>query len=218
MSFWQLEGVRFAYPAGPEVLAGVDLQVGAGERVVLAGANGSGKTTLGRLLVGMLKPSAGRLRLEGRDLAGWTLPQVGRRVGYLFQDPQRQLFTGSVLEEVSFGLRFAGHDPATSRQRALEMLSYMGLDHVLERFPFNLSRGEQQRLAMAAVLVLEPSFLLLDEPATGLDREQKRRFCQLLERITRRGTGFILISHDRELVEMLEIDRILRLREGRLGA
>ncbi len=217
MSFWSLNGVGFRYKDGADVLTDVNLEIFPGENAAVIGPNGSGKTTLGKLMVGVLKPTAGSVTLDGRDISDWSLPEIGRRVGYLFQNPERQLFTGSVLDEVSFGLKHSGIDPGIAREQSLEMLEYMGLDDALDRFPFNLSRGEKQRLAMAAVMVLQPRFLLLDEPTTGLDRAHKKAFCGLLSRVSERGTGWILITHDEELLEMARPARILRVEEGRVA-
>ncbi len=217
MSFWSLSGVGFRYREGGDVLTDVNLEIAPGENAALIGPNGSGKTTLGKLMVGVLKPTAGSVILHGRGISEWSLPEVGRQVGYLFQNPERQLFTGSVLDEVSFGLKHSGTDPETARGKSLEMLEYMGLDHALERFPFNLSRGEKQRLAMAAVMVLQPGFLLLDEPTTGLDRAHRKAFCALLSRVFESGTGWILITHDEELLDMARPARILRVEEGRVA-
>ena len=221
MSFWALEEISFGYEgAAGEVFSGVSLSIPRGQAVGLVGPNGSGKTTLGKILVGLLTPSSGRVLLEGEDVAKMPLARVGARVGYVFQNPERQFFTASVAEEVAFGLRFRDGSGSGVAGRVEEMLDYFDLSHRREAFPFNLSRGEKQRLALASILVLEPAYVILDEPTTGLDPGRKERFCLLLERVRARGTGYLLISHDRELISQMTNRRLVmeggRVRESAL--
>ena len=143
-----------------ELLHSLSFTIEEGEAVALMGPNGSGKTTLGKLLVGILKPSAGQILLEGSDLAELSLAEIGAKVGYIFQNPEKQIFTPSVEEEIAFGLRFRGYDEAETRRRVNDMLAYFELTHCAGQFPYNLSQGEKQRY-IAAVLALEPRFIIL---------------------------------------------------------
>ncbi|HOB87126.1 MAG TPA: ABC transporter ATP-binding protein, partial [Bacillota bacterium] len=145
----------------------------------------------------------------------YSLADIGARVGYLFQNPEKQIFSPSVKEEIAFGLNFRGFDPALVERRVEEMLDYFELKHCAHQFPFNLSQGEKQRLAIAAVLALEPSFVVFDEPTTGLDQRRKERFAALLQKIKARGAGYILISHDREFSSAC-CERRLHLKEGKI--
>lgn len=215
MAFWQVENLHFAYPRRETLLEGLSFRIGAGETVALTGPNGSGKTTLGKLLVGILKPAAGRILLEGKDLAGYSLGEIGARIGYLFQNPERQIFTPAVREEIAFGLRFRGYPAAAVERRVEEMLDYFELNHCAGQFPFNLSQGEKQRLAIAAVLALEPRFVIFDEPTTGLDMRRKAKFAALLHKIKAGGAGYILITHDRAFSADC-CARRLHLEEGKL--
>jgi energy-coupling factor transport system ATP-binding protein len=178
------------------------------------GSNGSGKTTLGKVIMGMLTPTAGTVRLEGRPIQDYPLAQRGRRIGYVFQNPERQLFAATVADEIGFALKYRGLAPETIQERVAELLALMELDRYARTFPYNLSHGEKQRLALAAVLALEPEFIILDEPSTGLDWARKRRLATVLARV-RRQVGYIIISHDGGFCREL-CDAALTLKGGRL--
>ena len=156
-AFIELEQVSFAWPQGREVLKGVDLALDRRDTLALMGSNGSGKTTLGKVIMGMLTPTAGTVRLEGRPIQDYPLAQRGRRIGYVFQNPERQLFAATVADEIGFALKYRGLAPETIQERVAELLALMELDRYARTFPYNLSHGEKQRLALAAVLALEPS-------------------------------------------------------------
>jgi energy-coupling factor transport system ATP-binding protein len=171
----------------------------------LTGENGCGKTTLARIIVGILKPEAGMITLGGNDLSELSLTQTGRRIGYVMQEPSRQIFSLSIWEEVMYGLGNmvdAGElerEPAEERARKyLELFDLAGRE---EEFPFSLSKGEQQRLVLASVLAMEPEFLILDEPTSALDRGRKDALAERLRELacsTEKQRGIIVISHDRD--------------------
>lgn len=197
------------------MLAAIDLSIKAADTVALLGANGSGKTTLGKLIMGLLKPTAGQVLLAGRPIDSYSLGARGRRLGYVLQNPERQLFTPTVSEEIAFGLRYRGLAAEAVAERVAEMLALFELTAYAATFPFNLSRGEQQRLALAAIMALQPEFIILDEPFTGLDWLRKQRLAAILERVQRQGVGYLLISHDQDLCARL-CGRKLSLAGGRL--
>lgn len=213
-AFIQLEQVSFAWPQGREVLRGIDLALDRRDTVALMGSNGSGKTTLGKVIMGILQPTAGTVRLEGRPIQEYPLAQRGRRIGYVFQNPERQLFAATVADEVGFALKFRGLAPQAIQERVAEILALMELERYAQTFPYNLSQGEKQRLALAAVLALEPEFIILDEPSTGLDWARKRQLAAILERI-RQQVGYIIISHDYGFCQGL-CEKTLTLKGGRL--
>ena len=187
--FLELEQVSFAWPQGREVLKGIDLTLSQEDTVALMGSNGSGKTTLGKVIMGILQPTAGEVRLAGRPITEYPLAQRGKRIGYVFQNPERHLFAATVADEIGFALKYRGLDPGEVQERVDEMLDLMELGQYAETFPFNLSHGEKQRLALAAVMALEPEFIILDEPSTGLDWVRKRRLAAMLDRIRQRKVG-----------------------------
>ncbi len=165
----ELEGLRFGYSPKKEVLHGIDLSMHAGEFVALIGANGAGKTTVAKHLNGLLRPTAGRVRICGRDIIDRATWQLADQVGYVFQNPDHQIFCRTVTEEVGFALRAAGRPDTEIALRTAEVLDLTGLAHVADQNPFALPRGQRQLVAMASSLIAEPEILVIDEPTTGQD-------------------------------------------------
>lgn len=209
----RLEGVGFCYPKGLPVFENVNISLSCRDTVALMGANGSGKTTLGKVMLGLLAPTSGRVLLEGKEVGKWPLAKRGSRIGYVFQNPEKQLFCPTVAEEIGFALSFQGLEPDRAKQRVEEMLARFDLAHCRDSFPFNLSQGEKQRLVLAGVMALAPDFVILDEPTTGLDRARKQVLADVLKRLADRGVGYVLISHDWEFCRSL-CRRLLVLEEG----
>jgi energy-coupling factor transport system ATP-binding protein len=190
-----VERASFDYPGGRRALADVSLAIGAGEFVALIGQNGSGKTTLAKCLNGLLHPAGGAVRLRGADLATLPLERVARDVGYVFQNPDQQIFAASVGEEVAFALVNFGIAPHQRGERVAAALAAVGLSQRVAVDPFLLGKGERQRLAVAALLVLEPTLLILDEPTTGLDYREQRRMMTLMAELHGRGLTLVVITH-----------------------
>jgi energy-coupling factor transport system ATP-binding protein len=218
------EGVSFGYGAGT-VIGDVSFSIGPGEFAALLGENGAGKSTLARLGNGLLKPSAGAVRVGGRDTRAVKVSLLARGVGYLFQNPDRQLCQNTVREEISFALEYAVPGAGggkgrrrfeggqEERRRVEEMLDLFSLDG--DRAPFDLSRGERQQVALASVLVRNPPLLILDEPTTGLDYRECMTIMGIISRLHREGTTILMISHDMEVVADFA-ERALVLSRGRL--
>jgi energy-coupling factor transport system ATP-binding protein len=205
------ENITYQYPGNGEcVIADFSAQFKRGEVVAVRGKNGSGKTTLTKLLVGILRPAKGRVMVDGIDTASLSLFEIGRKVGYIFQNPNSQLFCDSVYNEVAYGLNNLGLDKELIEEKTGYYLDYFGLSRYRDDYPGNLSLGEKQRLALAAVLALGSDYLVLDESTTGLDVYWRREFGDLLLSLRRdMGYGIVLVSHeagfiarcaDRELV------------------
>jgi energy-coupling factor transport system ATP-binding protein len=188
-------GLSYAYAGGPPVLHGVDLEVRPGELVALLGQNGSGKSTLAKLLAGLLPAAAGAVAIGGRDAASLPRSAAGRLVGFVFQNPDHQIFSETVEAEVAFGPHLQGLDPATVRARTEEALAAVGLLERRAHDPFLLSKGERQRVAVASVLATRPETLILDEPTTGLDRREIRETMALVERLVAAGHAVVIITH-----------------------
>lgn len=204
------------YATGRRALDGVSLAVGAGEFVALIGQNGSGKTTLAKCLNGLLAPQAGEVRLRGAPLRGLRPGQVATAIGYVFQNPDQQIFAASVGEEVGFALANVGVPAAEARRRVAAMLDAVGLSGCEAIDPFLLGKGQRQRLAVASLLVLEPAVLILDEPTTGLDYREQRRLMELLAALHGRGLTVVVITHSPWVVAEYA-QRGVVLRDGRVA-
>ena len=207
------DGVSYAYGDASPAVDHVDLEVGSGERVTLAGPNGGGKSTLGRLLVGLLRPSAGQVRLRGDRPDRLAPADLARRAGYLFQDPEQQFLAGTVLDEVFLGLR------RDERARAGPLMASLGLplDRFATRSPYDLSGGEQRRLSLACVLIRRPGLLVLDEPTYGQDRSTYRGLLDALQEHLDAGAAVLVATHDERLTGDLG-GRCLRMANGALEA
>jgi len=217
MAFLKLENVHFTYPkAKQEIIKGVSFNIEKGETVALMGPNASGKTTIGKIMARIYKPTQGRVMLYDMDITQYSLGEVGKKIGYIFQNPEKQLFSPTVEEEIAFGLHFRGMKEELIQEKVEEMLSYFDLLPKRKEFPFNLSQGEKQRLAMAAAFALEPDFMILDEPTTGLDIKRKRKLMELLFKVKAKGTGYMVISHDDEFCKRAS-ERILYLKDGKIS-
>lgn len=191
----EASAVDYTYDSGKPALRGVSLSIRRGEFVALIGQNGSGKTTLAKHLNGLLKPTSGSVRLRGTDIRTLPLSTVAADVGYVFQNPDHQIFAASVFEEVAFGPRNLGVQPAEVEERVRDVLAVVGLAELAEEDPFLLSKGQRQRLAVASLLALRPTLLILDEPTTGLDYVEQRRMMELIARLRDDGMTFLMITH-----------------------
>ena len=196
----RVEGLVYSYPGyGYEALRGINLEIREGEFVALIGQNGSGKTTLAKHFNGLLKPSSGRVSLKGRPTSEYKHHQIARVAGYVFQNPDHQIFCNTVYEEVAFGLKMQGEPPSSVERKAAEALETVGLTGYEKKVPFALSKGERQRVAVASVLAVSPEVLILDEPTTGLDERQQRALMEMLGRLNGRGHTIVIITHSMEI-------------------
>jgi len=196
----QVRDVCFAYPNSSFQLQNINFAMQPGEVLALIGPNGSGKTTIGKLLCGLLKPKSGAILFDGQDSADWTLGQRGQRIGYLFQEPGRQIFAPTVIEDLTFTQELAGVPPEQAQERAMALLARFELDQLAAQGTLTLSRGEQQRLAICGLLLNKPGALVLDEPTTGLDSHRKEILASAIFECKRDGLAILLISHDEVFV------------------
>lgn len=213
MGLIDLREISFAYPDGRRVLDSLDFELEAGERVGLIGPNGSGKTTLFHVIMGLLRPDAGTIRIFGREMRGEKdFRPVRQRVGLLFQDADDQLFSPTVLEDVAFGPLNQGKRPTEAGKIALETLQSLHLEGFEERLTHKLSGGEKKLVSLATVLAMKPEVLLLDEPTTGLDSETTDRIIDVLSGIE---IAYVFISHNMDFLERTT-DRIHAMENGRI--
>ena len=204
--------VSLAYTGTGEVLRNLNITVACGELIHLFGSNGAGKSSFLRCITGFLTPQSGEVETAG--IAGPRPEQLLGKVGFLFQNPQRQIFEDSVFAEVCFSLKRLGCEPEEARQRVMDALRLCGADHLAARSPLTLSFGEQHRVTLASVLAPQPELLLLDEPFAGLDFSQRYKILSILSELRARcGTTVVIVSHD-QLPDPHWADRMLVLENG----
>ena len=188
-----VRGLAFAYPDGHQALFGVDLHVHEGERVALLGPNGAGKTTLVLHLNGILTGGAGTVSVSGLPVVKDNLTEVRRRVGIVFQDPDDQLFMGSVRADVAFGPANLGLKGDELDARVMHALDLVGMSEFADRPPHHLSFGQRRRVAVATVLAMEPEILVLDEPSSNLDPASRRELADIVRSL---DVTVLMVTHD----------------------
>lgn len=210
-----VEGLVHDYPGGVRALNGITLHVGAGESVALVGQNGSGKTTLVRHLNGLLRPTEGQVRVGGADASRRRVAELAAQVGLVFQDPDRQIFSGTVRGEVEFGARNVGLRGERLDAAARAALEAVGLSGEEATNPYDLGGSRRKLLAVASVLAMGTPVLVLDEPTTGQDRNGVARIRQVVADVHAAGRTVIAVSHDLRFVAET-FERVVVLRAGRI--
>ncbi len=204
----------FAYPDGHVALRDINLCVGPAERVALVGPNGAGKSTLMLHLNGILRGQQGTIQVGDLEVNEANLRKVRAAVGIVFQNPDDQLFSPTVFDDVAYGPIYMGLTEEQVRQRVTQALKQMNMETYAGRTSHHLSLGEKKRISIATVLAMEPNILVLDEPSAGLDPRARRTLIQLLDRL---GTTMLISTHDLRLVQEL-CPRTVVLDEGRIVA
>jgi len=217
MSLIELTDVSYAYPGELDlVLKHLSVSLERGKCLVVRGDNGSGKTTLFRLLNGLAFPVSGRYVFDGTEITEKYLADslaskfFHKRVGYLFQNPDIMLFNGRVFDEVAFGPRQMGLPDAEVEMRTKECLDFFGITDLAGKAPYHLSGGQKKRVALAAVMALNPEVIILDEPFAGLDKKTRDFLGNFLKELKESGKTLIVATHDERLTEALA-DQILEL-------
>lgn len=207
------DNVSFAYAGAAPALHGVSFSVARGEVVALIGANGAGKTTASKMINGLLRPTGGSVSVLGADVAPRATSALARQVGYLFQNPDRQICQHTVDREVRFGMEVLGLARDEIAGRAAALCALFDLDPGAS--PFSLSGGERQRVALASILAVRPEILVLDEPTTGLDARETQRVMEHIMALNAGGTTVIMVTHDMDAVAAYA-SRAIVLAGGRL--
>ncbi len=210
----EIEHLSYVYPDGRRALHDVSLQIGMGEKVALVGPNGAGKSTLLLHLNGILTSADGAVRACGLAVRKENLGKVRAGVGLIFQNPDDQLFSPTVFDDVAFGLLYQGLPEAEVRARVAQALATVGIADYAERVPYHLSTGEKKRVALATVLAMDPEILVLDEPTGGLDPRGRRSFINLLRSLPQ---TMLVATHDLNMVREL-LPRTVVLDGGRVVA
>lgn len=213
----EVEDVHFVYPNRVEALKGVSLVIKDGEFVAIMGQNGAGKTTLVKHFNGLLKPSKGIVRVDGVETTKTSVAALSRNAGFVFQNPDHQLFSEIVEEEIAFALKNFGFEKEVIEKRISWALNLLGLEQYRKTSPFLLSGGERKRVALASVLAWNPKTLILDEPTIGQDYQQKEKLRQFIAQMQTQGKTVVIVTHDVEFVAECS-PRVLLMKEGRIVA
>ncbi len=193
----ELSGITFGYP-GKEIFQGLNFSLNPGDRIGLIGPNGSGKTTLLRVVMGLLKPAAGEVRIFGKPRSGEkAFREVRKRISLLFQDADDQLFCPTVREDIAFGPLNLGKSPEAANRIVERVCSQLGLEGFEDRVTYRLSGGEKKLVCLGTLLAMEPEVLLLDEPTASVDVETTNRIAKILNKS---DLSYLLVSHDRRFL------------------
>lgn len=212
-----LESLTYTYPGGVTALNEVQARVGSGDFVAIMGANGSGKSTLLKHVIGLLHSTSGRVLVDDLEVAAESFPRVAAMVGYLFQDPNDQLFCPTVASDIAYGPENMGLAREEVQARVLWSARTCGVEEVLDRPIHALSYGQKKRVALAGVLAMGPRVLVLDEPTASLDPMAEAGLMRLLRNLNQQGLTVIMATHDVDLIP-LYAHGILLLRRGKVAA
>jgi energy-coupling factor transport system ATP-binding protein len=210
-----IEAVTFDYARGPRALDGIDLRVETGERLAIVGQNGSGKSTLVRHLNGLLRPTLGSVAINGRPIGRRHVAELAREVGLAFQNPDRQIFAGTVRSEVAFGPRNLGRRREELDAVVERALATVGLTGDEGTNPYDLGFSRRKLLALASILAMETPIVILDEPTTGQDARGMSRVQTIVAELSVAGRTVIAVSHDMRFVAE-SFERVVVMREGRI--
>ena len=213
----ETENVYYSYPNKVEALKGVSLTIQDGEFVAIMGQNGAGKSTFVKHFNGLLKPSKGTVCINGVETTKSSVASLARNVGFVFQNPDHQLFSETVEEEIGFALKNFGFKPEVIDERVTWALNLLSLTQYRKTSPFLLSGGERKRVALASVLAWDPQTLILDEPTIGQDHEQKEKLRQFILQLQTQKKTVVTVTHDVEFVAECN-PRVVLMKEGKIVA
>ena len=209
-----IQQLSYVYKDGTKAITNLDLKVHRGEFLAILGQNGSGKTTLVKHLNGLLKPTSGSVTVAGLDTRKASINELAMTVGFIFQNPDTQICKMKVFDELAFGLKNVGLPEVEVKRRVEKAAEDLEITHLLERNPFMVSLGEKQRIAVAAILAMQPAILVLDEPTTGQDYKRAKDIMNLAVQLNRAGQTIIVITHDMNLAAEY-CERVVMMAEGR---
>lgn len=210
---FELREVNFHYQSHNKAIANLSLVINPGEFLAVAGRNGSGKTTLTKLLMALKKPHSGEILFQGTSIHKCTPADMARHIGYVFQNPDRQIFRDTVEAEVAYGPEQLGYTPQQIQDYVRQALSVTGLTALSKAYPAALSRGQKQRLAIASALSMQPSLLILDEPTSGQDSQERQELLELLSALHAQGKTIVLITHDMDILAAYA-QRVIVMQHG----
>ncbi len=213
----EVKDIYFTYPTGVEALKGVSLTIKDGEFVAIMGQNGAGKTTLVKNFNGLLRPTKGTVLVDGVSTRDISVAKLARKVGFVFQNPDHQLFSETVEEEIAFALRNFGFDRAAIESRITWAVNLLDLVEYRKTSPFMLSGGERKRVALGSVLAWDPKVVILDEPTIGQDHRQKENLRQFIVQLNEQGKTVVVVTHDVEFVAECS-PRVVLMKDAKIIA
>jgi len=211
----ETKSLSFAYSKDKYALKDINIKINRGEFVALIGKNGAGKTTFSKHLNGLYKPTEGEILINKESIKGISTSVLSRKVGYVFQNPDHQIFAASVWDEVEFGLKNLQMPEEERKRKIIEALEFVGLENFKYRHPFTLGKGERQKLAVATILAMEPEILVIDEPTTGQDWDGTKRMMKMMEQLHKKGHTILAITHNMRLAAEYA-DRIIVFSGGKV--
>lgn len=209
----ELQSVKFGYKKQGVILHDISLTLNQGEFIAIAGRNGSGKTTLTRLIMALKKPVNGSILWEGRNMQKSSPADMAKHIGYVFQNPDRQIFHDTVAAEVAYGPIQLKYSADQVEDFVTEALSVTGLSSYRQTDPLTLTKGQKQRLAIASALAMQPKMLILDEPTSGQDALEREQLMELLATVHRQGKTILLITHDMDILAAYA-ERVVVINKG----
>ncbi len=213
----ETKNVSFSYSEAEDVLRSVSLQIKQGEFAALIGQNGSGKTTLAKHMLGLLRPREGKVMIQGEDIRSKAVGQIARRVGYVFQNPDHQIFSATTREEIAYGPKNLQLGEAEIIDRTEQAMDRFSLTAHAERQPAALSHGIRRKVALASIYAMDPQIWILDEPTGGLDWRSAQETMALLHELNEAGKTIVLITHDMRIVAE-HTERCIVMSEGQVVA
>ena len=211
----EVRSLHYTYPTGLEALKGIDLTVGDGEFLAVMGQNGAGKTTLVKHFNGLLKPTTGQVLVDGVSTVDVSVAKLSRNVGFVFQNPDHQLFSETVEDEIAFALKNFGFEEAVIEKQVDWALNLLDIVQYRKTSPFMLSGGERKRVALASILAWDPKVIILDEPTIGQDHLQKEKLRQFIMQLNAQKKTVVVVTHDVEFVAECN-PRVILMREGKI--
>jgi energy-coupling factor transport system ATP-binding protein len=212
-----IDNVHYSYASNIEALKGVSLTINDGDFIAIMGQNGAGKTTFIKHFNGLLKPTSGTVHVNGIETTKTSVATLAKNVGFVFQNPDNQLFSETVEDEIAFALKNFKYDKKTIEEQVTWALDFFSLTQYRKTSPFLLSGGERKRVALASVLAWNPDALVLDEPTIGQDHEQKEKLRQFIIQLHAKKKTVIMVTHDVEFVAECN-PRVILMRDGKIIA
>lgn len=214
----QIKDLHFSYTPDVEVLHGINFEIHKGEFLSIVGRNGSGKTTIVKCFNGLHKPTSGSVFVNGMDTRKTTVAEMSKMVGYCFQNPDHQIFSSVVLDELRYGPQNLHWDEEEINAIVNEVASMLNIEDILEENPYNLSKGQRQCIAVASILCTKPDVLIVDEPTTGQDPLQSRAMMDMMTKLNKElGKTIVVITHDMSIAAEYS-DRIVAMHQGQVIA